>query len=203
MRLACRRRLRTRAWFPPRHLTPGEFRLGVVLAARIKRADHRGMATEEFGDAHRRMRLFCDVHIGFRRFQQGPGVEWRQAWAGLAEEIMDVVGNELFARENDAAEHPALSIDVFVENRPRSRSQASAAAEVGGWRRHCPRPGSPHRMHDLGDRGDVDDLQRRIGGRFKERCFRVWPQRRARGLKVGALDQVELMLNRGRSSLMM
>ena len=47
----------------------------------------------------------------------------------------------------------------------------------------------PGPMHDPGDRGDVDEFERRIGRRFEERCFRVRPQGRAPGVEIGAVDE--------------
>ena len=44
-------------------------------------------------------------------------------------------------------------------------------------------------MHDLGDGGDVDELERRIGRRFEERRLGVRTQRRPPGVEIGAVDQ--------------
>jgi len=45
--------------------------------------------------------------------QQNPGVERRDRRAGLAHESMDVLGDERFRGENDAAEAAALAVDML------------------------------------------------------------------------------------------
>ena len=47
----------------------------------------------------------------------------------------------------------------------------------------------PGPMHDLGDAGDVDELERRIGRRFEERSLRIRTQSRAPGVEVRAIDE--------------
>jgi uncharacterized protein YggE len=44
-------------------------------------------------------------------------------------------------------------------------------------------------MRDLGDGGDVDDFERRVGRAFEERRLGVRAHRRAPGVEVGAVDQ--------------
>ena len=96
------------------HLPLGKRRLRMIGAARIERAHDRGMLAEEVRDLARAARLRRDAHgQGLQRLEQRPGVERRETRTGLAEEIVDVVGDELLARQDHAAEHAPLAVDVF------------------------------------------------------------------------------------------
>src|SRR5260221_11639095 len=51
---------------------------------------------------------------GLQPLQQHPGIERRHRRAGLAHEVMDVLGDERFRGQDDSAEAAALAVDVFV-----------------------------------------------------------------------------------------
>ena len=96
------------------HLAARELRLRMIGAAGIEHADDVRAAGEEIGDPLGRAHLRLDPdRQRLQRLQQRPGVERREARAGLAQEVVDMVGDEFLARENDAAEHPALPVDML------------------------------------------------------------------------------------------
>ena len=101
------------------------------------------------------------------------------------------VGDEFLAGENDAAEHPALPVDVLGRGiddaigaeLQRVLQQRRGEHVVDDQRRAV-------LVHDLGDGGDVDDLERRIGRRFRERPSWCSGARAARhASRSRALDQ--------------
>ena len=92
--------------------------------------------------------------------------------------------------EDDAAEAAALAVDVLG-----GRIDHAVGAEL---ERPLPERGREHvvdhqrgarRMRDLGDRGDVDHLERRIGRAFEKEGLGVRPHRVAPLREVGAVDQ--------------
>ena len=93
-------------------------------------------------------------------------------------------------RQDDPAEHAPLAVDVLGR-----RIDDAIGAELHRMlkqrrREHVvdhQRRASP--MHDLGDGGDVDDLERRIGRRFEERRFGVRAHRRPPGVEIRAVDE--------------
>ena len=101
-----------------------------------------------------------------------------------------MVGDELFARQDDAAKHAALAVDVFG-----GRIDDAIGPELHWalqeWRGEhvVDHKGRARPMHDLGDAGDIDELERRIGRRFEERRLGVRSQGRAPGVKIGAIDK--------------
>src|SRR3984957_15534021 len=96
------------------HLPFGEGGLRMIGAPRVEGAEDRRMLADEIRDPACAACLLPDTHRqSLQRLQQRPGVERRQRGARLAEEIVDMVGDELLARQNDAAEHAPLAVDVF------------------------------------------------------------------------------------------
>ena len=173
------------------HLPPCERRLRVIGAARIEGAHDRRMSAEEFGDLPRGAGLRRNPYgQRLQRLQERPGVERRETRAGLAEEIVNVVGDEFFARQDDPAEHAPLTVDVLGR-----RIDDAIGAELHRMlqqrrREHVvdhERRASP--MHDLGDGGDIDDFERRVGRRFEERRFGVRAHRRPPRVEVRAVDE--------------
>ena len=114
----------------------------------------------------------CALDADLQRLQpleQHPGVERAERRAGLAQEGVEVVGDELLVGEDDAAEAAALAVDVLGR-----RIDDDVGAELQRLLQERrgedvvddqPRAGL---VGDLGDRGDVDDFERRIGRAFEE-----------------------------------
>ena len=149
------------------------------------------MMAKEVRDPARAARLLGDANPqGFKRLEQGPGVERRKRGAGLAQEIVDMVGDELLARQDHAAEHAALAVDVFgggVDDAIGAELQRMLQQRRGEHVVDDERRAGP--VHDLGDAGDVDELERRIGRRFQERRLGVRTQRRPPRVKIRAVDE--------------
>ena len=103
---------------------------------------------------------------------------------------MNVVSDEFLAGEDDPAEHAPLAIDVLGRRIDdaigaelhRMLQQRRREYIVDHQRRAGP-------VHDLGDGGDVDQFERRIGRQFDERRFGVGAQSRSPGVEVGAVDE--------------
>ena len=103
---------------------------------------------------------------------------------------MDVVGDELLACEDHAAEHPALAVDVLgggVDDTIGAELHGMLQQRRGEDIVDHQRRASP--MHDVGDAGDVDELEGRIGRRFEERRLRVRTQSRPPGVEIRAVDE--------------
>ena len=101
-----------------------------------------------------------------------------------------MVGDEFLARQDHAAEHAPLTVDVLGR-----RIDDAVGAELHRMlqerrREHVvDHERRAARMHDLGDGGDIDDLERRVGRQFEERGLGVRAHRRAPRVEVGAVDQ--------------
>ena len=103
---------------------------------------------------------------------------------------MDVVLNEFFGTENDAAQAAALAIDVLgggIDDAvgpefERPLEQRGREHVVDDQR--CARP-----VGDLGDRLDVEHVERRIGRRFEEERLGVRSHGLAPLVEIGAVDQ--------------
>ena len=101
-----------------------------------------------------------------------------------------MVGDELLARQDDSAEHASLAVDVLggrIDDAIGAELQRMLQQRRGEYVVDDQRRAGP--MHDLGDAGDVDEFERRIGRRFQESCLGVRTQRRPPGVKIGAVDQ--------------
>jgi hypothetical protein len=122
--------------------------------------------------------------------EQHPGVERGHRRAGLAQEHVHVLLDEILGGEDDAAEAAALAVDVLGgriddairAERERALPQRRGEHVVDDQRR-------PGLVRDRGDRADVQDLQRRIGRALEEEGFRARPHRRAPLRKVEPVDQ--------------
>ena len=67
-----------------RHLPLDDIGLGMIWAARVENPQNVAVAAQEFGDPFGGFRLLANAQgKGFERFQENPGVEGRQARAGL------------------------------------------------------------------------------------------------------------------------
>ncbi len=101
-----------------------------------------------------------------------------------------MVGDELLARQDHAAEHAPLAVDVFggrIDDAIGAELQRMLQQRRGEHVVDDEGRASP--MHDLGDAGDVDEFERRIGRRFEERRLGVRTQSRPPRVKIRAVDQ--------------
>ena len=98
--------------------------------------------------------------------------------------------DELFRREDDAAEAAALAVDMFGRRidhaigaeRERRLKKRRREHVVDYERRAC-------FMRDIGNRRDVDDLERRIGRRLQKEGLGIRPHRVAPLVEIDAVDQ--------------
>ena len=95
-----------------------------------------------------------------------------------------------FRREDDAAETAALAVDMFgrridhaIGAERERRLKKRRREHVVDYER---RAGF---MRDIGNRRDVDDLERRIGRRLQKEGLGVRPHRVAPLVEIGAVDQ--------------
>ena len=101
-------------------------------------------------------------------------IERRNRGAALADQLVDIIHDELFGAEDDPAEAAALPVDVLGR---RIHDAVGAELErplvergrkyvVDGQRR-------AGRMRDLGHRLDIDDFQRRVSRALQEKSLGV------------------------------
>ncbi len=122
--------------------------------------------------------------------EQHPGIERRERRAGLPDQVVDIVLDEFFRREDDAAETAALAVDVLgggIDDAvgpelERLLEQRRREHVVDHQRR-------ARGVGDVGDRLDVEHLQRRIGRALEKEGLGVGLHRLAPGLEVPAVDQ--------------
>ena len=122
--------------------------------------------------------------------EQHPRVERRQRRSGLADQLVDVVGDEFLRAEDDTAETAALAVDVLgrrIDDAVGAELQR-ALVERGGEHvvHHQRRAG---RMRDVGDRLDVEHFQIGIGWALQEAGLGVLLHRLLPLAEVGAVDQ--------------
>ena len=149
------------------------------------------MLGERDRDGGRRVGLPAHAHRQrLQSLEQHPGIERRERRAGLADQVVDVVLDEFLRGEDDAAEAAALAVDVLgggIDDAvgaelERVLEQRRREHVVDHQRR-------ARRVRDLGDRRDVEHLERRIGRALQEERLGVRPHRLAPLLEVGAVDQ--------------
>ena len=172
---------------PAAHLALRDLGLRMVGPARIDQARDLGMLGERDRDGRRRVGLPLHAHgERLEPLEQHPGIERRERRAGLADELVDVVLDELLGAEDDAAEAAALAVDVLGRRIDHAVGAELERALVERRREHVvDHERRAGRMRDLGDRLDVDHLERRVGRAFEEeglgvRPHRVAPLRRGR-----------------------
>ena len=86
----------------------------MILAAGIEQPRNLGMGRKHVRDQGGGLGLRADANCQrLQPLQQHPGVERRYRWAGLAHEIMDVLGDEGLRGEDDAAQAAALTVDML------------------------------------------------------------------------------------------
>ena len=149
------------------------------------------MPGENIGQFRRRLGLRAHAHAQrLQPLQQYPGIERRHRRPGLAHEIVDVLGDEFLRRQDDAAEAAALAVDVLCRG---IHHDVGAERERALPDRGCeyivddqPRAAL---VRDLGDGGDVEHVERRIGRAFQEAAFGVRPHRLLPLVEVEAIDQ--------------
>ena len=97
--------------------------------------------------------------------------------------------DELLRAEDDAAEAAALAVDMLGGRIDHAIGAERERALPKRRREHVVDHQRRARlMRDLGDAGDVDHFQRRIGRRLEEAGLGVRAQRRPPGVEIGAVD---------------
>ena len=150
-----------------------------------------GRVGEEIGDLCGALGLLA--HPDRQRLQpleQRPGVEGRQARAGVAEIVVQILVDPLLVGKDDAAEAAALAVDVLgrrIDDDMRAELERLLLQRRGeDIVDDQPRA---DRVGECGDRGDVDHFERRVGRAFEEEQLRVRPDRLFPVRDVGAVDQ--------------
>src|SRR5580704_16789058 len=163
------------------HLPPDDFGLGMIRAARVENLQNVAVAAQEFGDPFGALRLLANAQgKRLERFQENPGVEWRQAEAGLLIKRMNLVFYDPVAAENNAAETAAMPVDMLrlrvddaigpkrkrlLQNRGREDIIDDKAGAMF--------------MRDRRDGRDIVDFKTGIGRRFEKQKLCFGPHRRA------------------------
>ena len=106
--------------------------------------------------------------------------------------------------EDDAAEAAALAVDVLGR---RIDDEVGAELErrwkIGVANTLSTISFAPAAWAISATAGDVDHLERRVGGRLEEERLGVRPHRRAPGVEIGAVDEGDSTPKRGSSFSMM
>ena len=162
----------------------------MVRPARIDQPRHLRMLGERVGTLPRGVGLRAHAHRQrLQSLEHHPGVERRHRRAGLPDEGMDVVGDELLRAEDDAAEAAALAVDVLGGGIDHAVGAELERALPQRRREHVVddqrRAGG---VRDLGDLGDVEHFEIGIGRRLQEAGLGVRPHRRAPRVEVEAVD---------------
>ena len=173
------------------HLAFYQCRLRMIGAARIQHARHARLRAEKIrhlgGGGHLRRHAHRQ---GFEPLQQHPGIERRQRWPGLAQQVVDILVDEFGAGENNAAEAAPLPVDVFccrIDDAVGPQLQRALQQRRGEDIVHDQRRAAC--MGDFGHRRNVDHLKAGVGRTFEKQRPRVGPHGGAPLVKVRAIDQ--------------
>ena len=163
----------------------------MVLAPGIDQPRELVVAGELVRDNARSLGLARDAHRqGLEALQQHPGIERRQRRPGLAQQLMIIVDDDLLARQDAAAEHAALAVDVLGRRIDDDVGPELERALVERRREHVVDDElGAGAVRDLGDRRDVVDLQGRIGRRLHEEHFGVLGHRLLPLIEIVAVDE--------------
>ncbi len=174
-----------------RHLLSGDGRLGVVGASAVDDARDAFQARKRVGDDGGAGAL-C-LHPDRQRLealQHDPGVERAQGGAGLADEVLQVIGQELLAAEHRAAEAAALAVDVLGRRIDHDVGAVGEGALQHGRCEHIVDHGRDAvLLGERGDGADVDEVERGVGRRLEEERLRVGTDGGFPVLDVAAVDQ--------------
>src|SRR2546430_8456337 len=86
----------------------------MIRTAGVADIENMAVAAQEFGDPFGALRLLANPQgKRLERFQENPGIERRQAGAGLLIKRMNLVFYDLAAAENNAAEAAAMPVDML------------------------------------------------------------------------------------------
>src|SRR5262249_38170967 len=146
------------------HLPVDELGLWMVGLPGVDYARNRAVSGQIIGDPSRARTMGPDPQLqGFQTLEQHPGIERAQGWPGMAQEGRQLLSDESFGTEDDAAKAAPLSVDMLGRR---------VDDDIGTQRE---RPLQDRRGEDvvddearaglvpeLGDGGDVDDLERRV-----------------------------------------
>ena len=163
----------------PRHLLHRELVLRMVAAAGIEHARDGGMAGQRVGHLRGIGAMAVDAQAQrLHALDQHPGVERAERRAGVADDGLQLLEDELLGAEDRAAQGAALAIDVLG---------GGVDDDVGApfERPLQHRRGEGVVEHDLGaglvrhvaHRPDVDDVEHRVGRRFEQHGLRRPRQR--------------------------
>src|SRR5262249_48928458 len=113
-----------------------------------------------------RLRLHAYLQ-GLQPLEQHPGVERREAGTRGAQKRVHAVHHQLASAQHGATEHPALAVQVlrrrmyYKVGSELDRTLQGRAAEAVIDYKHC-----SGAVRQVGERTDVVDLRKRIGGRL-------------------------------------
>ena len=166
----------------------------MVAAAGIEHAGDGGMAGQRVGHARGIGAVAVDAQAQrLQALDQHPGVERAERGAGVADDGLQLLEDELLGAQDRAAQGAALAVDVLG---------GGVHDDVGApfERPLQHRRGEGVVEHDLGaglvrqvaHRLDVDDVEHRVGRRFEQHGLRRLGQRLLPGLQVAAVDELAL-----------
>jgi hypothetical protein len=175
------------------HLAARQCILRMVGAPGVKDARNARLSGQEVGDPPRIVGLAAHPQIeGFQPLGQQPRIERAERRPGVAKErAQHVLHQRPVVGEDGAAQAAALAVDVLggridddVGPKPQGLLEDRRGEHVGDD------DAGTRRVGKVGDRREVDDLERRIGGRFQEHRGGRARQRRAPLVEIGTVDEL-------------
>ena len=147
-------------------------------------------AFEETRDLKRILALAADAQVErFQALEHHPGIERAQCRAGVAGERQQGVGDEILGTAHRTCEHAALTVhhlggavgdDIRAEiHRPLQHVGGKGIVDDAG---------DAARAGDIAHRLHVDDVHRRVGGRFEEEHLGVGADRRLPLVELAPVD---------------
>ena len=145
----------------------------MIRPARVADVENMAVAAQEFGDPFGVLHLLANAQgKRLERFQKNPGIERRQAGAGLLIEGMNFVLDNLAAAEYNAAEAAAVPVDMLC-----CRIDDAIGPELErllqNWCRKdiVDDEACAMFMRDASDRRNIVDFKAWIGRGFQNRSF--------------------------------
>jgi hypothetical protein len=175
-------------------LPPGEVALGKGVEAGVVDAFDGGVLLKREGEEEGVLRVLADAQgQGFQAAACEPGLERGLDGAGSLADEAEAFEEGLIARRDGAAEGGGVTLDVLG-----CGDDADVGTEIerplddGGEERvvHDQRDGA--RLGDGGDRGDVSEFERGVGGRLDENELGGGLDGAFDGARIGRVDEVGL-----------
>src|SRR5712672_1291601 len=132
-----------------------------------KRHRHRGGIVGLLGDSYAKR---------LQSLEQDPGIERRQRGSGLADQLVDIVLDEFFRTQDDAAEAAALAVNMLCCGIDHAVGAEFERMLIERRRKNIvDHEGGTRLMRDIRDGLDVENVEGRVGWTFEKERLGVRP----------------------------